>query len=42
MTNNAGKNTTLEHSSSAGESSLTSDDVKVVFGLYILEEMATL
>ena len=30
MTNNAGKNTTLEHSSSAGDSSLTSDDAKVV------------
>ena len=30
MTNNAGKNTTLEHSSSGGDSSMTSDDVKVV------------
>ena len=30
LTNNAGTNATLEHSSSAGDSSMTSDDAKVV------------
>ena len=30
MTNNAGKNKTLEHSSSTGDSSVTTGDVKVV------------
>ena len=30
MTNHAGKNTTLEHSSSAGDNSMTTGDVKVV------------
>ena len=30
MTNNEGKNTTLEHSFSKGDSSMTTGDVKVV------------
>ena len=44
MTNNEGKNTTLEHSFSTGDSSMTTGDVKVVRRTinYIPEEMATL
>ena len=43
MTKNAGKNMTLEHSSSAGDRSMTTDDVRVVWRtIYIRRDGNTL